>query len=446
MKTLKVMLVLILIALGVFSVYHWVRASSNCTWTYVNGQYTCVINGSDGGSGTNGGGTNGGSTNGGSNNGGSNNGGSNNGGSNNGSGNGQACIPSGQATYGYVWLPLNYSIDGVQQCERHQAFFDSCGNVIKWSIQQMGDEMAACTNSSSTQTPPSSNSGGNSGNTPATCSLDGSNGSISCSWNFQWKLEASVTMPPIVIDTRPYPVTLVNWPTTMRVNSLATNNGSGSLAYAGWGGGAPDNPQPGDWKNITLTLTFAPTGNPVTVSLSKQSAFTVSASAGGTKTFTWTVASHPAVGAVKTAGQVGQLSEIPGDTTLFQGNSMTTYNLSYKLTYQEYSQHYVCLVKATAVASLPGQSPAPAAPCVIGKYVGQWDSKSESGNIPPSAVQNLPASINGGSVYNDYSVVIRRMDDNGSTSNPAYAHQYSWGSIYYWGVREGEGQEGWPSQ
>jgi len=52
----------------------------------------------------------------------------------------------------------------------------------------------------------------------------------------QWKLVASVSMPPIVIDTRPYPVTLVNWPTTMRVNSLATNSGSGTLAYAGWGG------------------------------------------------------------------------------------------------------------------------------------------------------------------------------------------------------------------
>jgi hypothetical protein len=76
--------------------------------------------------------------------------------------------------------------------------------------------------------------------------------------------------------------------------------------------------------------------------------------------------------------------------------------------------------------------------------VGQWNSKSNSGEIPPSAVADLPASINGGSVYNDYSVVIRRMDENGSTSNPQYAHQYSWGSIYYWACREGEGQEGWP--
>jgi hypothetical protein len=251
-------------------------------------------------------------------------------------------------------------------------------------------------------------------------------------------------MPPIVIDTRPYPVTLVNWPTIMRVNSLATNSGSGTLAYAGWGGGQPGSPQQGDWKNITLTLTFRPTGNPVTVTLAQQPAFTVSSSGGGTKTFTWVVPSHPAAGAVKTAGEVGQLGEIPADMTLFQGSSSTTYKLYYSESYQEYSEHFVCLDSSTPISSVPSNKPAPANVCVSGKMVGQWNSKSNSGEIPPSAVADLPASINGGSVYNDYSVVIRRMDENGSTSNPQYAHQYSWGSVYYWACREGEGQEGWP--
>ena len=330
--------------------------------------------------------------------------------------------------------------NGQQYCSLMNGVYDKCSNFLYWATGGMPVGIAKCSGPATTSTP-----------VPPPISpcknlfLDPSTGSVSCQWDFQWELIASVSMPPIVIDTRPYPVTLVNWPTIMRVNSLATNSGSGTLAYAGWGGGQPGSPQQGDWKNITLTLTFRPTGNPVTVTLAQQPAFTVSASAGGTKTFTWTVASHPAVGAVKTAGQVGQLSEIPGDMTLFQGNSMTTYRLFYTLTYQEYSTHTECRDSATPVPAVPPAIPPGPYQCKNLVTVGEWKSKSENGEILPSEVQNLPASMNGGSVYNDYSVVIRRMDDSGSTSNPAYAHQYSWGSIYYWACREGEGQEGWPS-
>jgi len=52
--------------------------------------------------------------------------------------------------------------------------------------------------------------------------------------------------------------------------------------------------------------------------------------------------------------------------------------------------------------------------------------------------------MNGGDVYNDWTVVIRRMDESGNVNNPAYAHSYSWGSIWYFAVREGQGQIGWP--
>jgi hypothetical protein len=76
--------------------------------------------------------------------------------------------------------------------------------------------------------------------------------------------------------------------------------------------------------------------------------------------------------------------------------------------------------------------------------VGTWNGKSESGELQPNEVVNLPASMNGGGVYNDWTVVIRRMDENGNVNNPAYAHQYSWGTIFYIGVREGQGQIGWP--
>ena len=39
---------------------------------------------------------------------------------------------------------------------------------------------------------------------------------------------------------------------------------------------------------------------------------------------------------------------------------------------------------------------------------------------------------------------IRRMDDAGNVNNPEWAHSYSWGPVWYWAVREGQGQIGWP--
>jgi hypothetical protein len=271
--------------------------------------------------------------------------------------------------------------------------------------------------------------------------FDPTSGTINCEWNFQWELAAGVSMPPIVIDARPYPVTLVNWPTAMRVNGLAEASGSGTLAYAGWGGGTPTSTAVGDWRDITLTLTFRPTGNPVSVSLMKQDVITVPSSGGALKIFTWQVPSHPAVGATRTAGEVGQLGEIPSDIPLFEGHSQTTYRLFYNLSYQEYSKQFVCYDTATPTPNYWG-TPGPS--CVHGAWVGSWDGKSKSGEILPSQVDNLPPAMNGGNVFNDFSVVIRRMDENGSTSNPKYAHQYSWGSIFYWACREGQGQVGWP--
>jgi hypothetical protein len=270
---------------------------------------------------------------------------------------------------------------------------------------------------------------------------DPNSGTINCEWNFQWELQAGVSMPPIVIDARPYPVSLVNWPTAMRVNGLAEASGSGSLAYAGWGGGTPSSPAVGDWRNITLTLTFRPTGDPVSVSLMKQGVITVPSSGGALRIFTWQVPSHPAAGASRTAGEVGQLGEIPSDMTLFEGHSQSTYRLYYHLSYEEYSTYFQCDDSATPT---PNWLRTPGPSCVHGHWEGRWDGNPQSGEILPSQVANLPPAMNGGTVYNDLSVVIRRMDENGSTSNPQYAHQYSWGSIFYWACREGQGQVGWP--
>ena len=272
--------------------------------------------------------------------------------------------------------------------------------------------------------------------------FDPSRGTVSCEWKFQWELQASVGMPPIVIDARPYPVTLVKWPTAMRVNALASSSGSGTLNYAGWGGGIPSYPAVGDWRDITLTLTFRPSGSPVSVTLMKQATLTVPSSGGPQKIFTWQIPSHPAAGATRTAGKVGQLGEIPSDIPLFEGHAQTTYRLFYNLSYQEYISKFVCYDIATPTPNPPG-TPSPT--CYNGEWVHVWVGRSKSGEILPSQVENLPPPMDGGSVFNDYSVVIQRMDENGSTTNPKYAHRYSWGSIFYWACREGQGQVGWPN-
>lgn len=400
------MLLLILIALGASIPNGRVKADSNLTCTYVNNQYICTENGSNGG------------------------GGGNNGGGNN---NPQACTPNGSTHNGILYKTTGVTVDGKPQCQEYTAELDSCGGVVIVYGAE-GGGLVDCPGSNPTPAPQSNNN---------KCSLVYNGGAISCKWNFQWQLVAAVSMPPIVIDVRPYPATLVNWPTTFRINALAENSGSGSLAYAGWGGGTPANPSPGDWRNITLTLTFRPTGTPLSIEMSQLTPFTVPIS-GDTKIFEWSVPSHPAVGAVETAGVVGQLGEIPSDMTLFQGNSMTTYKLYYLFTYLEYSEHYVCRDPATPTPVTRPATPPGSYQCMNRVLVGEWNSNSENGEILPSQVINLPASINGGSVYNDWTVVIRRMDDNGNVNNPAYAHQYSWGSIFYFAVREGQGQIGWP--
>lgn len=354
------------------------------------------------------------------------------GGSNSGS---NVCRANGTTHNGTQYVPMGVTSGGKAQCITNSVELDSCNKVIA-VYGRSGEGGVDCPGQNPTPAPPTSNNNNCS-------SLVYSNGTVSCKWNFQWRLSASVTMPPIVIDVRPYPATLVNWPTTYRINGLATNTGSGSLAYAGWGGGMPNAPRPGDWRNVTLTLTMQPTGNPLQIALSLIPMFMVPAT-GGTTIFKWDVASHPAAGADTTAGAVGQLGELPSDMPLFRGNTMTTYRLFYALNYQVYSEHQVCKDPATPVPIFKPVGTAVPYVCVNSVTVGQWNNQTNSGEILPSQVANLPSYMNGGSVYNDWTVVIRRMDDNGNVNNPAYAHQYSWGSIFYFAVREGQGQIGWP--
>ncbi len=83
-------------------------------------------------------------------------------------------------------------------------------------------------------------------------------GGITC--GTEWLVSASVGYPETFLDLRPYPASLVRWPTAARCSALPAAAGSGSLAYYSPTGGSPNEPRPGDWRDLTLTLDLASAG------------------------------------------------------------------------------------------------------------------------------------------------------------------------------------------
>ena len=82
----------------------------------------------------------------------------------------------------------------------------------------------------------------------------------SCS-RWEWRLSVYAPLPCNRIGISPYPATLVGWPTAFRFLGAGSSGDVASLAYAG--SGSPGNPQPGDQRNITLTLQITPAMNAV---------------------------------------------------------------------------------------------------------------------------------------------------------------------------------------
>ena len=76
---------------------------------------------------------------------------------------------------------------------------------------------------------------------------------ITCG-NTEWKVSARVAFPEIYLDVRPYPATLVRWPTAIRNGGLPEASGSGGVNYIAYGGGSPNNSREGDWQDLRLTL------------------------------------------------------------------------------------------------------------------------------------------------------------------------------------------------
>jgi hypothetical protein len=273
-------------------------------------------------------------------------------------------------------------------------------------------------------------------------------GGITCNGGDGWHIVATVRFPENYFDVRPYPATLVRWPTAIRNGGMPSASGSGSQDY--YGAGLPGNPRVGDWSNITLTLTLNPAGS-MYVTLPQVGSLILSdqGATGTPHIIQWEVPSHPAVGGGPLAGSISGLGELPADLPLFVGRGRSPYRLFWRLSWYAYEGIEECL---------PGPNGNGVYNCAndtghkaITGY--EWRRHSRGGEIPPTAVQGLPAALaadlNGdGSpeAYWNNNLTIRRMDDANRVDNPTYRRSWNWGGMIYWGVREGQGQIGWPEK
>jgi hypothetical protein len=272
-------------------------------------------------------------------------------------------------------------------------------------------------------------------------------GGITCR-NSKWNVSARVTFPEMYLDVRPYPATLVRWPTAIRNGGMPNSSGSGGVNYIANGGGSSGSPRVGDWRDLRLTLTLRPAG-PLSVTLPMVGVFNLSdtGSSSNPTFIQWEVPSHPAVGAGPLAGQVGGLDELPGDIPLFVGRGRGAYKLYWEIRYDAYEAEEECMAgtNGNGVYNCGGGT---GHKVVVGY---EWKRHSRGGEIPPLSVQNVPASlmadINGDGTPEAFwnnNLTMRRMDDNNSVNNPQYRRSWNWGGTIYWAVREGQGQIGWP--
>jgi hypothetical protein len=158
--------------------------------------------------------------------------------------------------------------------------------------------------------------------------------------------------------------------------------------------------------------------------------------------------SHPAAGASVTAALAG-LGELAPDMTLFSGTAQSAYQLFWALAYEEYDRDcepgpdpdtgaFTCRADGQATED-------------DGHWEYAWDSHGMGGEITPNMVNGLPpslaADLNGDGIpdaYWNHQVIIRRMDEANSVTNPEWQASWTWGGVIYWAVREGQGQIGWP--
>ena len=273
-------------------------------------------------------------------------------------------------------------------------------------------------------------------------------GGISC--GSEWAVEANVSFPETYLDVRPFPATLVRWPTATRCGGLPNASGSGTYDYVPYGGGSPGDPEVGDWRDLRLTLSLRPAG-PMFFSMPQIGTLALPdvGADGQPSLIQWELPSHPEAGGSVLAGSVSGLGELPADIPLFAGSAYSPYRLFWRLTYERYTRdcepgpdpgtgQFRCKTRN----SLPEND---------GHWAYEWDGRSDGGEILPRMIAGLPpnlaADLNGDGVpdaYWNHNLTIRRMDDGNRVDNPEWAASWNWGGAIYWAVREGQGQVGWP--
>ena len=184
-----------------------------------------------------------------------------------------ACTPG--AT---IWVQ-RFIPDGAGTCSTYSTLIDQCSG----SILDIGDNLqqgVACPQAPAPQA-----------NHPCT-TFSVNAGGITCDANNGWHVVAKVRFPETFLDVRPYPATLVRWPTALRNGGQPSASGSGTLGY--YGTGSAGNPSVGDWSNIRLTLTLNP-ASAMFVTLPNVGALSLSdQGANGTpQIIQWEVPSHP---------------------------------------------------------------------------------------------------------------------------------------------------------
>ncbi|NPV87866.1 MAG: hypothetical protein HPY45_17855 [Anaerolineae bacterium] len=276
--------------------------------------------------------------------------------------------------------------------------------------------------------------------------FSGSSSGFACeTWNWGFRLSASVNFPGWCLDLRPFPATLVSWPTAARFSCAGSASGSDSVAYVPKGGGSPADPSPGDWSNVVFSLIlrpFTPTYAFVSLPNVLLPPLPLVSDTSPPYFFTWEKSSHPAAGGGPTAGTISGLEELPADIPVYVGNARAPYVLFWELQYDEWVEVW------EEVCTRPDESGH--SDCheeLVDEY---WEHHVTGGPIHPLAVQvasSLRADLNGdGSPegYWNYSGLnIRRMNDANRVTDPVWRRTWNWGGKIYWAVREGQGQIGW---
>jgi hypothetical protein len=367
---------------------------------------------------------------------------------------GTVTIPIGSGgTPGGIVLPDGSVIDGSGSvpaglCTSGTGMVDSCTGEAVGAVglnqDENGNINATACEIPGTSTPPN----------PCDEFVVTSSG-VTCTTDFvdndsfpgsEWQLTVHTPFPGAEIHTRPYPVTLVNWDTVMRVMGLGSSSKTGHLGYAAWGGGSESSPAAGDWRDVTLRLEIKPVADWADVFL--ENIGLIRMRLGELHTFQWNLPSHPAAGGGPLSGQVGQLEELETDVPLYTNWTRAPYLVSCTISYYEW--------KSTCVGGAGDNGELNCRRDSNGNFTGHrewgWKHGSKTTVITPDmAINQVPAGmladLNGDGKPDAYwgrLSFIRRMDDAGNVNNPEWAHSYSWGPVWYWAAREAQGQIGWP--